>query len=404
MIASRFTFQEACAYLFPRAGGGTKWSLEPTRRLLNELGNPEECFASVHIGGTNGKGSVAAMVYGALRAAGRHVGLYTSPHLVDVRERIVVDDCPISEAAFGAWTTKLHSVIEDSGASFFEATTAIACADFAARGVEMAVIEVGLGGRLDSTNALRPLVAAVTNIGIDHTEYLGHTTVEIAREKAGIAKPATPFVVGEPAGDAARVLCEVAAEANAQVVTIPADASYSGQLRLAGDHQRRNATIAREILRNLPRAYRVRDSAVQRGFATAWLPGRLDRRGRWLFDVAHNLAGVETLVASLDNLLLRRPLHIILGTLRGKDVRAMLRALAPVGDAMWVTLPVSAPKERQADEAYLKAAAESQARYEPNFDRCLAQAATGAATILVTGSFHTVGDAMSRLPGFKPFG
>lgn len=344
------------------------------------------------------------MVYSVLRAGGRRVGLYTSPHLVDVRERIVVDDRPISEAAFAAWTTRLHSSIEDSDASFFEATTAIACADFAARGVEMAVVEVGLGGRLDSTNALRPLVAAVTNVGMDHTEYLGHTPAEIAREKAGIAKPATPFVVGEPPGDAARVLSEVAADANAQVVTVPADACYSGHLRLSGDHQRRNAMIAKEILNNLPRAFRVSDSSVEFGLATAWLPGRLDRRGRWLFDVAHNLTGVETLVGSLDNLSLGRPLHVILGTLRGKDVRAMLRALARVGDAVWVTLPVSAPKERQADQAYLKAAAESQARYEPDFERCLAQAATGAATILVTGSFHTVGDAMSRLPGFKPFG
>ncbi|MCZ6754121.1 MAG: Mur ligase family protein, partial [Gemmatimonadetes bacterium] len=165
--------------------------------MLRAVGDPQDRFVTVHIGGTNGKGSVASMVYAALRASGYRTGLYTSPHLVDVRERMVVDERPITEDQFAAWTTRLRPVIDASDASFFEATTAIAFADFAARAVDVAVVEVGLGGRLDSTNVVRPAVSAVTNVEMDHTEYLGNTLSAIAAEKAGIAKADVPFVLGD---------------------------------------------------------------------------------------------------------------------------------------------------------------------------------------------------------------
>src|SRR5919112_93424 len=190
------TYDEALQFLFPRTTT-IKFGLATTRALLQSLGSPHETIPTVHIGGTNGKGSVSTLVAAALAAAGWRVGLYTSPHLVSFRERIRVDEVPISEAAVAMWTSRLQPLILERQATFFEASTAIAFADFAARGVEVAVVEVGLGGRLDSTNVVRPLVSAVTKIERDHMKYLGNTLEKIACEKAGIAKPGVPFVIGE---------------------------------------------------------------------------------------------------------------------------------------------------------------------------------------------------------------
>ena len=346
------------------------------------------------------------MVYAALRDSGRSVALYTSPHLVHVAERMIVDERPIGEAAFAAWTARLHPVIEDTGASFFEATTAIAFADFAARGADIAVVEVGLGGRLDSTNVVQPLVAAVTNVGWDHTDYLGDSLTDIAREKAGVAKAGTPLVVGERSETVVATLREVAMGVGAKVIEVPPDASYAGRVGLPGEHQRRNAAIARQVLELLPRSFEVTDKSIECGIATAWLPGRLERRGRWVLDVAPNLPGIETLVAALRDPPPKRPLHVIFGVLKGKDASAMLRKIATVADVIWITLPPSAPIERRAHPTIpsLDGAIGATVRYEPDFDRCLLRAADGAATVVVTGSFHTVGDAMSRLPGFNPVG
>src|SRR3954467_1035288 len=190
------TYAEALDFLFPRTTT-IKFGLANTRALLKTLGNPHEVMPSIHIGGTNGKGSVSTLVAAALREAGWRVGLYTSPHLISFRERIQVDGIPISEEAVAMWTGRLLSPILERKATFFEATTALAFADFAARGVEIAVVEVGLGGRLDSTNVVRPLVSGVTKIARDHMKYLGDSLELIAGEKAGIAKPGVPFVIGE---------------------------------------------------------------------------------------------------------------------------------------------------------------------------------------------------------------
>ncbi len=382
---------------------GKKWSLEPTRRLLEEIGNPQEQFKVIHIGGTNGKGSVAAMVYQALCEAGFRVGLYTSPHLVEVRERIVVGDRPIGEEAFAAWTSRLRPAIEESEASFFEATTAIAFADFAARGAQVTVVEVGLGGRLDSTNVLQPVVAAVTNVGMDHMEYLGTTLPEIAAEKAGIAKPNIPFVIGEP-GTAAGVLRDVAAGKGARVVDVPPEESYQGALRMEGDHQRRNAAVARAVLHALPAHLRPDSAAIAAGLANAWVPGRFDRRGRWIFDVAHNLAGMRVLARTLRDRPPPKPLHAVIGILRDKDAIGMVREIAGVSDGIWLTSPPSAPPDRRPDMAELAPVLGSGVRVQADFDRCLDEAAGGAQTVLVCGSFHTVGDAMTRVPGLAPFG
>ncbi|MEO5824773.1 MAG: Mur ligase family protein, partial [Gemmatimonadales bacterium] len=185
-------YDSSLAYLFPRTAQ-MKFGLDTTRSLLEAVGNPHHQFESIHIGGTNGKGSVATLIAAALEERGARVGLYTSPHLVSFRERIRVNGEMIPEMAVASWTTAMQPAIDELGATFFEATTAMAFAHFAAMNVDVAVVEVGLGGRLDSTNVITPLVAVVTHVALDHQKYLGDSIEQIAREKAGIAKPGVPF-------------------------------------------------------------------------------------------------------------------------------------------------------------------------------------------------------------------
>ncbi len=369
------------------------------------MGDPHRHFPSIHVAGTNGKGSVCTLAYEALRAAGWRTALYTSPHLVDVRERMMVDGQPIGTAGFVAWTERLLPEIERTGASFFEATTAIAFADFAARGVDVAVVEVGLGGRLDSTNVLTPLVSAVTHIALEHTAYLGTTLPAIAREKAGIAKPGVPFVVGEPDGALASVLAAAARGAGATpVVRVPPEERYPEILGLPGPHQRRNAAVAAAVLRALPPGLRPDADAMARGFATARLPGRYDRRGHWLFDVAHNPDGVRTLLATLRALPPPGPLRALVSILDDKDWRTMIALLLEQVAELWVTNAPSAPKARRWNLAAVEAEFRGRVRVQPDFDAGVTALRNASGTVLVCGSFHTVGDVMARLPGFQPFG
>jgi dihydrofolate synthase/folylpolyglutamate synthase len=343
------------------------------------------------------------LVAEALGAEGWRVGLYTSPHLVDIRERMLVDGRPVSREAFARWTTELQTTVLEAGASFFEATTAIALADFAARGADIAVIEVGLGGRLDATNVVDPLVSAVTNIGLDHADYLGDSLEGIAREKAGIAKRGRPFVIGETDPDLRAVLVELAEVGGALPVVVDPAARYAGALRLAGPHQRRNAAVAAGVLEALPRDWRPTDDALVRAFARASLPGRMERRGAWLFDVAHNPSGVAVLVEGLRTDPLPPPVHALVSILADKDWRTMIDAIGAVSQRIWVTIAPSAPSERVWSLAAV-AEAFPHVTVEEDFDRALRLVHEGAGTTLVTGSFHTVGDAMARLPGFAPLG
>lgn len=344
------------------------------------------------------------MAYEAFRAAGFRTGLYTSPHLVDVRERMIVDDRPIARDAFAMWTERLRPHVERLDASFFEATTAIAFADLAARGVDVAVIEVGLGGRLDCTNVIEPLASAVTHVSLEHAEYLGNDLAGIAREKAGIAKRGVPFVIGEPDAALAAVLHDEARRRGAQPIVVDPDATYGGPLGLNGAHQRRNAAVARALLDAVPAPYRPSPDAVGEGLAVARLPGRFDRRGRWIFDVAHNPAGVAVLLAALSDERPPRPLHALVGILRDKAWEEMLRTLRPAVDRLVVTTPPSAPAERRWTLAEVVGRLGGGVEPETDFARALERVARGAGSVLITGSFHTVGDAMARLPGFAPLG
>lgn len=399
-------YPEALEYLYPRVTR-VKFGLETTRALLQELGDPHTLFPTIHVGGTNGKGSVTALVAGALRLMGWRVATYTSPHLVRFAERIQVNGVPMDDAAIAMWVERLRPLADRLDATFFETTTAMAFADFAARGAEIGVIEVGLGGRLDSTNVIRPLVSAVTKIEMDHQKYLGNTLEAIAREKAGIAKPGAPFVIGETRPEIVRVLEDEARRAaggDLEVRVVWPDRRYEGALALLGGHQRRNAAVAEAILQALPDRYRPTAEAIASAFASVTVPGRLDRRGKWLFDVAHNPDGVEALCQALRDLPIRRPVHALVSILGEKAWSDMLVRLDREVDRGILTVTPSAEARGWNVEwlqQWLRDPGRPPARANwqliPDFAEALARVQEGAATVLVTGSFHTVGDVMAEV-------
>ncbi|HEX2188890.1 MAG TPA: Mur ligase family protein, partial [Longimicrobiaceae bacterium] len=349
------TGDDPLAWLYGRTTGGIRWGLERTEELLAGVGDPHRRFRALHVGGTNGKGSVAALCEAALREAapGRRVGAYTSPHLVRFAERIRVDGAPADDALLARCVERLRPDIERTGATFFEAATAVGFLCFAEAGVEVAVVEVGLGGRLDATNVLSPVATAVTNVARDHTEYLGGTREEIAREKAGIWKAGVPAVTAEADPGALGVLRDRAAAVGApfwaldeaaavEDVRVSAagtafrlrSAAWGGRdvrTRLVGAHQARNAALAAELLARLPAELRPGWEAVERGFAAARWPGRFQveevRGTTFVLDVAHNPAGVAALAATLDAVELPRPLVLVAGILSDKDWGEMLPPL-----------------------------------------------------------------------------
>jgi dihydrofolate synthase/folylpolyglutamate synthase len=421
---------EPGAWLFARPTGGIRWGLERTEELLAGVGNPHRRFRSLHVGGTNGKGSVAAMCDASLRAAdpSRTVGLYTSPHLVSFDERIRVGGRPIDRELLLACEARLRPAIERTGATFFEATTAIAFLCFAEAGVEVAVVEVGLGGRLDSTNVIVPDACAVTNVAIDHTEYLGGTLDQIAFEKAGIFKQGIPAVTGELDPATLSVLQVRADEVGAPLLPVPAEAvdevyvslngtrfeldserygSREGFTRLVGAHQARNAAVAADLLGVLPRDIRPPWEAVEQGLAEVRWPGRLQvermRGTTWVFDVAHNPAGVASLAASLDELRLPKPVVLLTAILNDKEWGEMLPPLLARSDAAVLTVAPSSPESRRWDPAEVETRIGGSAgiplRVIPDFAAALSRAETMAphGTIVVTGSVHTVGDALHEL-------
>jgi len=372
------------------------------------LGHPERHFPSIHIAGTNGKGSTCAFTATELRARGFKVGVYTSPHLVSVRERMEVDGVPIGEEAFAEWATFLRPHIERLDASFFEATTAIAFADLAARGVDVAVIEVGLGGRLDSTNVITPLVSVVTKIAREHTDYLGTDLASIAREKAGIAKRDVPFATGESDPAVRQVLVTEAKRRGANpVILVDSGLAPTGPLGLKGRHQHANAWVALAALNALPPPFGPVGDAWPDSFRHAYVPGRFDVRGRWIFDVAHNPDGARVLADTLAECDPPHQRRALVGVLGDKDYLGMIACLTREVDSFVFTMPDTAPERRRWDLGRLERELGGLAvahQFEPQFARALERVQDDAATVIVTGSFHTVGDALARLPGFAPVG
>jgi dihydrofolate synthase/folylpolyglutamate synthase len=415
-------YASALDYLFARTTGSVRFGLERTRALLAAMGDPHLASPVLHLAGTNGKGSSVATADALLRASGIRVGRYTSPHLVDFRERIAVNGVPISEDEVLSFVADWTPTVERLGASFFEATTALAFAHFARAGVQVAVVETGLGGRLDSTNVVQPLAAGVTSIGFDHMEYLGDTLAAIAGEKAGIFKTGTPAVIGEPDAVVRGYLARDARAAGATPVRVVVEESEISELALSpegtrfrlralgddclvetplvGKHQAANFAFTLTLLDAAGPPFAVPLAEASRSVRHVRLPGRFQRTGRWIFDVAHNPDGAATLAATLRVVEHERPVVALLCVLGDKDWRAMLDALAPVVSRFVLTNAPTAPESRAWSLADALAYAVEKgypASAEPDFDEALATAEQDAGTVVVTGSFHTVGDAMARL-------
>ncbi|HUQ19022.1 MAG TPA: folylpolyglutamate synthase/dihydrofolate synthase family protein [Gemmatimonadaceae bacterium] len=412
-------YQSALDKLFARTGSTAKFGLDRTRALLARLGNPHEQFKSFHVAGTNGKGSVVTTLDTLLRAKGLRVGRYTSPHLIDFRERIVVDDVPINEEEVNDFLSRWESPSEELGATFFEITSALAFHHFAERNVDVAVIETGLGGRLDSTNVITPLVAGVTSIAMDHTEYLGDTLTAIASEKAGIYKEGVPAVYGPVSEEIREALRATASKRNACPIVAANEVYRVSDVRvsidgttfstehdtkkrtlhtgLVGFPQAMNASVALTMLECAGEPYRTTLDEADKVLPTVKLPGRFDRRGKFIFDVAHNPDGIAALVDTLDLVDVPQPLVAVLGVLRDKDWRGMMAHLCPRMDHTFLTAPSSAPANRAWNPAEAAAFADDNGwRVDTilNLDLALEAATKEAGTVLVTGSFHTVGDAL----------
>ncbi len=409
-------------YLFARVTGAWKMGLERTTELLALLGDPHTRFPSFHVAGTNGKGSVISTLEALLRDQGLRVGKYTSPHLIDFRERIAVNGVPVSEDDVVEFIERWTPDVERLGATFFEATTVMAFDHFVREGVDVAVIEVGLGGRLDSTNVITPVAAGISSIGIDHVQYLGDTLEQIAREKAGIFKRGVPAVIGESDPHLRAFLASLARDAGAGPVHIVAEErAVSGitvaldgtrftlrsrdetrELRtpLIGRHQAMNAATALAMLECAGAPYAAAAADPQRALAHVRIAGRFQSVGSIIFDVAHNPAGCAVLCETLQAVRPARPLTCLMTALRDKDWRSMMMTLAPLVDRFVLASPPSVPADRTwtLSEALAFALERGwNATAEPDFDRALENARAGDGTTLITGSFHTVGDAMARL-------
>ena len=392
---SRERLAEALAALHERVPLGMRLGLDPMRAACARAGHPERAFEIVHVAGTNGKGSTCAMVDAMARAAGRRTGLYTSPHLVRFAERIRVDGEPIGDSALAA---ALEEALEVGGdLSFFEVATFAALLAFREAAVELAVLEVGLGGRLDATNVVTPRVTAITGIALDHQDMLGVTLDAIAREKAAIAKPGVPMVLGALPEEARAAAVAVAIANGARLVDalpLPADA----RVGLLGPHQRDNARVAWTVGAELGLA----DDARARGLMDARWPGRLERvevrgadlAGPWLLDGAHNPDGARALVRAVEG---EDVGAVVFGALEDKAWREMLGVVAAGIDAPRVYV---APAGRAAaDLAELRGIADGSVASAVAEALRAARRTAGARSVVVCGSLYLVGEARAGLLG-----
>jgi dihydrofolate synthase / folylpolyglutamate synthase len=424
----RASYSDTVDLLYALQRHGIKLGLDTITELLTRLGAPHRRYPSIHIGGTNGKGSTATMVASILQAAGYRVGLYTSPHLIDFRERMKVNQVPVSEEEV---IESVHQIREAAGPTltptFFEFTTAMAFQHFADAQVDVAVLEVGMGGRFDATNVIQPIVTGITNVALDHEQYLGRELESIAFEKAGILKPYVPVVVGRLDPGPERVIRAVAEEQQVPVFTLgreyvvegesPHTFAYKGVQRsltglvcpLRGDHQRENAACALGLIelvagRGLP----VPTEAIHVGLQTVRWEGRLEIAETCpilLMDGAHNPAAARVVARYLAE---QRQTHAIsrvigvIGMMRDKDHDRFLETLLPVVDEFVVTEPSLARSASVHDlGASLQGRAEA-VHHVPVPAEALARARERSGPedlICVTGSLMLVGEVKALLRG-----
>jgi len=363
-VADFMNYVETMKYLNSFGRFGIKLGLSRTSELLGLLGNPQEDFRSVHVGGTNGKGSVTAMVSNILQESGFRVGRYTSPHLDDFRERITVDGVPVSRSSLASLAGRVKPLVHEVKRSstqptFFEVTTAIAFKYFSERKVDYAVVEVGLGGRLDATNVINPEVSIITNIGLEHTDVLGRTIGSIAAEKGGIIKKGVPVVTAEKKREALEVLGRICRQKDAKLIKLGEYAScsnakcdlggctfdlktphrnyYGLKVKLLGEHQVENAALAVLAAEQLGMDGR----SIRSGILKTRLPGRLEimqSRPLVVMDCAHNPPAMRALRNSLK-LFKYKKLILVIGMMRDKEIGRIAKEIVPAADFVIINKP-----------------------------------------------------------------
>ena len=391
----------ALAWLYGTQTFGIKLGLDNTRRLLAAAGDPHARLKFLHVAGTNGKGSTCAMMDAILRAAGHRSGLYTSPHLVDFRERIRLDGVMISEDAVAEGLTMLREAAAnwDHAPTFFELATVLAAWWFAREGADYVVWETGMGGRLDATNAVTPLVAVITPVGMDHQKWLGGTLAEIAGEKAGIIKPRVPVVSAPQAPEVRAVLASRASGVGVPIAFV--DEPWPGVAPgLPGLHQRWNAALACAALRAAGTGVEAKDEID--GLRRVVWPGRFQRvEENLVIDGAHNPEAVETLVETWREVFGEVKASLVFAALRDKDAAALLRALRAIADEVWL-VPVNNP--RGMAPAELRSSAEGAgfaAIHEGSVGESLCAARASGRPVLVAGSLFLAGEVSAFLQGVK---
>lgn len=417
-------YAAAAEWLFAQRPHGAKFGIDRMRVLAAALGHPERAVPCLHVAGTNGKGSVSAMLDAILHAAGWRTGLYTSPHLVRLGERVQVGRTSLSEAELLGYLRELQPVAERLGAavpddrpSFFEYLTAMALLHFARQRCDIATIEVGLGGRLDATNIVHPEVAVITSIAMDHCEILGDTLEAIAGEKAGIIKPGVPVVLGRVPPAAGRRIRQIAAERGAPLVSVQdvfgEDLAGYPETNLEGDYQRWNAATASLAARALAPRWRITPAVIAAGLAHVDWPGRWQRvrvGGRpMILDASHNPEGAQVLDDNLRKVKTatgRAPI-VITGVLGEARARPLLEAIARHAGEIHFVVP---QQPRACSWAQLEALLpvdypgrvhrSTVAALFPAADRC----AVGGPDdmVVVTGSIYLLGEVMTRLGPVHP--
>ncbi len=399
--SSSTTYEEALNYLNSLEQFGSKPGLERTELLLKKLGNPEKSLKCFHITGTNGKGSVCAMISSILQAAGYKVGMYTSPHLVDFRERFLINNKKIPEEELAQLISKIKPLAEEVAKEIgqpthFEVTTALAFEYFKEKNIDYLVLEVGLGGRLDSTNVIEtPLVSVITNVDYEHTDVLGDTLQEIAFEKAGIIKNGAPVVTAVD-GQSFGLIKRIAELNHSKLIHVKN--KYNGKIRLVGEFQKLNAALAVSAIK--ASGVKVREAAIKQGIIWAYWPGRLDLRfisgKQILFDAAHNPACVSAILPELKNFK-RDRLILIASILKDKDYKTMLETLSLISN---LTILAKVKTPRSASLGELEKFVQGEKIIIPDSEKAI-EFALGEATpndlILVTGSIYLLGEIMGNL-------
>lgn len=404
-----------------------KLGLEAMERFLEQVDTPQKQLSCVHIGGTNGKGSVGATLLSILTTAGYRVGLYTSPHLSSVRERFRIGNTCISEKDFAELTTEIVTILGRDQITYFEFTTTLALLWFSRQQVDLALMEVGMGGRLDATNVITPLVSIITNVSMDHEQYLGTTLEAVAGEKAGIIKPGIPVVSGVADDISREILVNRCAQQHSPLYIFGPDFfgakistahwEYTGlnkkkytrlPLAMRGDYQISNAALALTAIELLqPHGFKAQLEHLHKGLAETHWPGRLEEfqlEGKhFLLDGAHNPAGVQALARALQNEMTYDRLVLVWGAMADKDISTTLKTIAPFADHILFTRPESdrsaAPKTLLDN---LPTSLQQRADTTEDVETALQKArqrATKDDLICVAGSLYLVGRARQILLG-----